>query len=413
VKVPRDAPWSPWRRAAAAAAVLAAVACVWAARSLSGAGADPDEVWKDAQDAFKAGRYDRAEAGLARLGRLRTPTPLDWVLKAQLAMLRGRDDEAIDDLAKVPDGHPMGAQARLLAGQVELRRKRVRKAEALLLHATRIDPDLVQAHKELVFIYGMQLRRPELRKQFQELSRLTPLTYDNVWHWCLTRNTVWEPKEIIADLRRFVDADPDDRESRIALADNLRRVGRFSEVESVLAPLGPNDPDARAVRARVALDRGDDQAAEALLAEGPADHPELARMRGRLALARRDGPAAVKHFRAAYALDPDDRDMVFGLGQALIMVGDTAAAAPYVEKSHAFDALGTLMQRASTPEGRRDPNLVRALGAACERVQRLPEALAWYRLAIKSDPFDSEAQKAVYRLTHADAVPIARDGPGR
>lgn len=389
----------PW----IAAALVAAAAAAWAVRARTVAGVDPDRLWNEAETDFQAGRYDRTEASLARLARLREPTGLDWILRAQVAMVRRRDDEAIADLARVPEGHRMAAQARLLAGQLELRRKRVRKAESWLLEATRLDPALVQAHRELVYIYGMQLRRPELSARFRTLAGLTPLSYDNVWHWCLTRNSLWEPREIVDELRRYVEADPEDRESRLALADNLRRLSRWTEAESTLAPITDADPDARAVRARIALDRGDDATAEELLAGGAPGHAELARMRGRLALARRDGPAAVKHFQAALAADPDHRDAVFGLGQALAMAGDPAAAAPYIAAARDHDALGTLMQRASTPEGRKDPELMRALGAACEKIHRTPEARAWYDLAIRTNPLDQQAQKALFRLRTGEA----------
>ena len=166
----------------------------------------------------------------------------------------------------------------------------------------------------------------------------------------------------------------------------------------MLSVLPESDPDARAVRARIALDRGDDRAVEAILAGGPADHPELARLRGRFALAHRDGPAAVRHFRAAYAAEPDDRDTVFGLGTALALVGDRAAAAPFLRDSKAYDTLGALMTRAANPANHKDPALLRALGAACEAVHRLPEARAWYDLAVQTNPVDEEAQKALYRL---------------
>ena len=140
----------------------------------------------------------------------------------------------------------------------------------------------------------------------------------------------------------------------------------------MLSVLPASDPDARAVRARIALDRGDDRAAETILAEGPADHAELARLRGQFALAHGDGPAAVRHFRAAYAALPDDRYIVFGLGTALAFVGDHAAAAPFLRDSKAYDTLGALLTRAANPASHNDAGLMRALGAACESVHRLP-----------------------------------------
>ncbi len=279
-----------------------------------------------------------------------------------------------------------------------MRRDRLHRAEEALRAALALDPTLVQAHRQLVYIDGMLLRRRQLNEHFQALARLAPMTFDDVFSWCLTRNTVWEPHERLEDLRRFVAADPDDRASRVALAETLRQIGRGKEAAKVLSVLPESDPDARAVPRRIALDRGDDSAVQAILAGGPADHPELARLCGRFALAHGDGPAAVRHFRAAYAAEPDDRDTVFGLGTALALIGDRAAAAPFLRDSKAYDILGALLTRAANPANHHDAALMRALGAACEAVHRLPEARAWYNLAVQTNPLDGEAQKALYRL---------------
>ena len=138
----------------------------------------------------------------------------------------------------------------MLAGQTELRRDRVRLAEALFHAAIKLNPGQVQAHRELIYIYGMQLRRAELGDEFMALSQLSDLTFDNVFHWGLLRNNSWEPGEAITTLARFVAADPDDRWSRLALAENYRRMDRFDEAESVIAPLPADDPYVIELRAR-------------------------------------------------------------------------------------------------------------------------------------------------------------------
>ncbi len=216
----------------------------------------------------------------------------------------------------------------------------MRIAEKTLRKALELDPRLVNAHKQLIYIYGMLLRRRELDDHFQALARLVPLSFDNVFHWCLTRNTVWEPHERLVDLKRFVVADPDDRGSRVALAETLRQVGRREEALSVVSMLPEADPEACAVRARIALDRGDEQGFKAILRAAPADHPELALLAGRFALAHQDGKAAVERLRAALAGSPDDRDVLFGLGTALALTGDHAAAAPFLRASKGYDDLG-------------------------------------------------------------------------
>ena len=71
-------------------------------------------------------------------------------------------------------------------------------------------------------------------------------------------------------LERAIQADPGDRASRLALAECLRRLGRLDEADSNLDSLPPTDPDVLAVRALVALDRGDRPRAQALVGAGLA-----------------------------------------------------------------------------------------------------------------------------------------------
>ncbi len=385
-----------------AVAVLVVVAVVGFGFWIRQRSVDPDAVWSRAQASLKAGRFEEAEADLDLLGELREPTPSDWMLQAQVAVAQGRDDEAIDALKKIPDSHPLGSQARRMAGQIELRRNRMRFAEHYLLESLRLDPDQTQARRELVYIYGMQLRRKALGEQFRELSRRGPLTLKDVFLWSLTRGSVWEAKEQSAALRDYLDADPEDRWSRLALADSLMTLGHVDEIESVLEPLPNNDPEARARRAEVAIARGDLDRADALLADGPDDHPGLARLRGLLALRRRDSGAAIRYFRAAEATEPDDRETLFGLARAYNLAGETEKAAPYFQTAKALDTLATLVQHASTPEGKKDPALPRKVGRACEEAGRIAEARAWYGVALSLDPLNREIQQALYRLESRD-----------
>ena len=289
-----------------------------------------------------------------------------------------------------------------MAGEIELERGRLKVAETWLRSAIRRDPSLVPAHGKLIYLLSMQLRRRDLAEEFLALARVTPLTFENAYHWCLTRNVVWEPHEHAGHLRKFVEADPTDRWSRLALAESLRQIGRLGESTELLKILPEADPDARAVRAGIALDRGEDRLAGSLLDGEPIDHLDLALLRGRFALARHDAASAVKHFRAAYDAEPDHRDAVFGLGAALDAIGDHEAATPFRRASKAFDTLGSLVARAATPASRADPPLIRSLGAACEAVGRLPEAYTWFSLAIRLDPLDQEAQAAANRLAAHD-----------
>lgn len=360
--------------------------------------ADPDAVWNAAEASLQLGQIDDAEAAVKRLARLRDPTPLDWMLRGQVHLAKGRREETLEALAHVPDGHWMAPQARLMAGRTERQRHRVRFAEHFFREAVRLDPGLVAAHKELIYIYGYQLRREKLAAEFQTLEEITELTFDNVFHWCLLRSALWDPDTAVDELELFIKTDPDDRWSRLALADNYRRMTRLDEAEAVLAPLPESDVQARVVRVLLAMDRNQEDRAEKLLNEGPEDDPRLAQLKGRLALARRDGPTAVRCFRTAYAGLPDDRDALFGLINALTLIGDNKAAEPLREVMKRHEALNTLIQKASTTGQSKNAPLLRDLGAACAALGRIPEARAWYKVAIALDPLDTKAQQALFQL---------------
>ena len=204
---------------------------------------------------------------------------------------------------------------------------------------------------------------------------------------------------MIGPLARFIDADPDDRWSRLALAENYRRMGRSEDAEKTLAGLPRDEPEVIDLLVRIELDRPDSEQAERLVATGPIDDPLLARLRGRLALARGNAKSALGHFRIALADDPLARETLFGLMAALELSGDPRAAEPYRRAAANLDRLNSLVQRAAARGARNDASLMRQFGAACAALELNELALAWYKLAISSDPLDSASQQALYRLS--------------
>ena len=359
---------------------------------------DPDRLRQRALFELQAGRFSESAAALDRLGRLGGLRPADRILRAQAELALGRIPEALGDLGGVPDDDEFGAKARLKEGQLELRRGRARAAEAAFLRASAREPGLIEARRQLVYIYGIQMRRRELQAQFEALSGLTPLTFEQVRLWCLTRMSDWDPREVQAVLESFVATDPEDRASRLALADTYRRLNRPDSAERLLAELPPSDPDARVIRIRMAQDRGDDRAIESLLEAGPDDHPGLARSRGRMALAHRDFAAAIRYFRLVLDAEPNDRDTLFNLATAMTLTGDLAAAKSLRKAANDHDNLESLIEQVSQPSKHEDLAILRALGAAYEALHRRLEARAWYRLALACDPLNAEVQKALFRL---------------
>jgi tetratricopeptide (TPR) repeat protein len=393
--VPARRSYRAWGWAAIALIIASAIATAWYA---SRRPTDPDRLWAEAERAFLAGRWDRARDMLKSLARVRPRVPLDWLLEGQLATAEGRLDEALAALGRIPDDHAMAAQAHLLVGRIERQRLRVRHAEAAYRRALSLKPGLVDAHKELIYVLGIQSRRREVDAEFHELARRAPLTHHDLFTWALTHFTAWGP-DIAGDLESFIRADPDDRFSRLALANLLiDHPGEEARVERVLQPLPEDDAEAQALRIELKLNHGQVDEALAMLARATARHPHLARLRGRVALRRGDASGAIRHFQDALSDEPYDRVSNAELGKALVLQGDRSAAERYLTRARQLDEVYNLINRIKRPGSENQPPDLTRLGRACEAAGLLDEARGWYMLAIGRDPLDTEAQQAVHRI---------------
>ncbi len=81
------------------------------------------------------------------------------------------------------------------------------------------------------------------------------------------------------------------------------------------------------------------------------------------------------------------------------MIGDQKSAEPLRQVARDLERLNTLVQRAAVAPARRDPGLMRELGAACAALHRDAEArVRGIQLAVARDPLDRESQQALFRL---------------
>lgn len=359
---------------------------------------DGDALLGRAQEDFRAGRLGAATTVLDRLARRRPPTALDRFLRAQVEAARGRHDLARHHLEPIGDDEPIAPLARLLQGQAEVKVGRLRAAEAAFRRAVVIQPRFVQAHRELAYIYCLQHRFDELDAELDALSGLGELPASYVLHWTKMRNTNWDAAKDVDELRRFVRADPDDRASRVALAEALVKLGRLDEAAGVAAMLPTDDPRSISIRARLALERGDRVALDSILGASPADEPSLAVVRAELAVLRGDKLAALDAYRIAERGASFDRRVAAGLGRVLTLLGREAEAEPYLARVRGHDRLGQLVARATASEAAHDLDLRVELGRACADLGRAAEARAWFESAIAENPLHAGAQRALATL---------------
>jgi tetratricopeptide (TPR) repeat protein len=369
---------------------------------------DPQLLWNEAHDALRSGDFASAEAKLAMIGQLRAPTSFDWSLRAQIAVSQGRLDEALNALKRIGQDDPLAAEGFLLAGRIERQRNRIRASETYLRRAIACDPRLVGAHKELIYILGMQLRRREVDAEFKVLAQLTPLTHQELYTWGVTHfnflSSSWA-QDTAEHLESYIISDPDDRLSRLSLATLLvKSPSGEARLEQILAPLPRSDPEAAALLIESRFEHGRIDEAITMLEATSVEHPQIARMRGRVCLLRGDFKGTIRHLKNALTNEPYDRVAVSELGRALLLSGDKAAAESYLARAQSLDALYNLLNRVAKPDRENEASDLRQCGRACESAGLIDEARGWYQLAIGRDPLDAEAQQGLHRLRSARAL---------
>jgi len=301
----------------------------------------------------------------------------------------------------------------LRIGDQALRARRISEAERSFRDALRLAPNLASARLRLIWVLTLGMHRDEILGEFEALAGSLPLDFDQVLLWTQVRCGIWDPDKAADQLQECLDAEPENRGIRLALAEGLLRKGEHDRAREVLAPLGDSDPEAALILARTAVERDDLAAAAAILALAPGDSSERAELEGRIALARHD-VAAESCFRRALASRPDSRQSLLGLAQALRLRGKGDEGSSILDAVRNLDVLNNLVRKAaeSPRQSRGDGPLLRDLGAACEALGYAAEARAWYNLAITLDPLDSDAQAAQFRLSGSGAkaaAPLARD----
>ena len=139
---PRSGSVQPGRAWLVAAAVAITITVAGGLAILARPGPGPEPLWRRAYGPFQAG------GGIVPRPSWRAgpgPVPDAGGLDAPGPGGHGgeRVDAALADMARIPT-HRLAPQARLRAGQLELRRSRLRVAEEALRAATALDPGLVQ-----------------------------------------------------------------------------------------------------------------------------------------------------------------------------------------------------------------------------------------------------------------------------
>ena len=274
----------------------------------------------------------------------------------------------------------------------------------------RREPKLIQAQGATdLHLRDLNSGVPRLTGEFRALGELTPLTFDNCFHWCLTRNYVWEPME---STESWV---PSSRPTRRPLGapvpgGNLRaRSDGGTKRKRLLRGIAADRPRRPGDPRRMALDRNDDGFGGSARGPGTGGHAEL-----RACGAGRPGPAAMPGGAPPTSRTVQGRAPIIatpaGLASGPVMTttrrprqvpGAWPASTTPARNAHAGP-------RTKSPD-RKDPDSRAPLGAACEDPSA-PRGPGLVQPGRRRRPIHKTSQQAIYRL---NALFDSRTGQGR
>lgn len=359
---------------------------------------------------IRAERYDEAERAcrdwLAR-------SPHHGHVRSMLARAlagNGRYLECARTLEEIPVWWPDRHESLFRAGQAYLEAKRAADAERCLLALLPDDPlhpvpteIFSDAGLKLIELYVTQERiddaKSVIRQAYERASDdERPLVLGMRLRVELDRLA---PQVTASDLNAYVEADPDDWRSRLALARAVEALGDRAGAESHWSRLladRPHDPIVLRERCRTLRERGDLDALEVLLDRLPLaarDHPAYWSDRGAIASARGDLPAAIEAFETALRRDPHRGEDHYRLALALARAGDRDRARAHVARNKRLAASFAEMEEAYTQyieaaeaqasDNPDAPDVVRRIVEACRELGMIEESIAWARLLPRAE----------------------------
>jgi tetratricopeptide (TPR) repeat protein len=359
-------------------------------------------LWRAARAAARAGAWDRVEEVLARRAWYRPADPDAIQLRVEAALRRGDRETAARALASVPESSDLAESAYLMRGRLLKELYRPAEAVAALHACLRLNPEQVEAHRELIIIFGIERRAREQEAQLWELHDRAGAAIEALR--LLAQSTVSIPPGALAKnadegsvLRRCLESNPQDPCLPAPLAYFLRNRGRVTEARALLEPWlreARGGVDLRLEDLACLVDEGDLESARPWF-ERPSEplqaHGRYWLLQGDW-LSMQDRPRqALESYRQAVRRDPRNPDARYRLAQAL-------RAAGLVHEADEMLAFHQRLQRlrevaAQVSETAPDAGRLAEAARLCHELGRDREARAWYAAVLRVAPSHGEARR--------------------
>ncbi|RUL87575.1 tetratricopeptide repeat protein [Tautonia sociabilis] len=332
------------------------------------------------------------------------------LLRARVALMRGRPGDAIGPLDRIPEGGPLGAEVAFLKGEVLRATGNLPDAIAWFRRSLRRrpdDPDCLRSLAAASYDLG------DLETVLQALQDLTRVLPGDSAAWRtlgLVRMELPDAGEqamieAVSAYRTSLGIDPHQPAVRLELADLLARQGAYSEALDQLDACRGRVPEADrlALLARISWERGDRSATASILDEARShrlEHPELFALAGLLAQAEGRNDEAEGWFDLAVASAPFDFRRYVQRATFLRTLGRLDEADRDARRADELKQALLAMSSLNAEAAARplDPDVRCRLGLLCEQLGKPQLAASWYRAALSCDPNHSDARSLLAEL---------------
>ncbi len=368
---------------------------------------DVSSLLTQVQEAMATEDYERAGPLLDRILVQQPQHPQALLERGKLWALLGQTELALEDWRAVevqpqdPQSAQLAAQARYLEGLTQLRAQQARLAEQSFHQAWETYAEELQPLDHLLRLVVLQMRRHETRRILRILEQRRPLSLEELVLRVDAGGPIIDAPSAITQLSGFVQADPEDGQSRLALARYYlanEQLQAANELLEVLPDALVQDSQLLGVKA-LALLRSSSAAAAGEVLQASTNGPPgywwwLAA--GELAAAEQQPALASLCLEQAVAQEPEAGFGHYRWGLVLQAAGQAEAAARELEIAANIDRLHQESSGISRMQGMRPQDLVAAMLRIAELQRQLgrdEETVRWARLALQLEPTNALANQ--------------------
>ena len=376
---------------------------------------DPAEQIVVARNALRDNQVELAESTALNIVEQDPLQYQAWLIAGAAAVARNDFETALNRYEQVPDSAGGDSvQARLRSVDILLgRMHRLSRAEVQLRRALPLMQPPRTGVESMVLLLGMGQRYHEQVPFILELIRDRQFNNLHLFLLAAGRETPLNPEEI----PRFEEGDPDDPIPRLATAQLLINVERFSDAIPILRRIVGSHPEV--MEAHAALGR-------ALLADGRRDeilawdqslppatgeHADIWFVRGGFAQVLGQPRVAIRCYWESARRDPANVETNYLLARLLKAEGGSGASERFLNLASKLQEFRTLVDGARTG---REFTLVQKTAESAEAIGLIWEAAGWAEMAIRLDATSQWAKETTVRLGRLTSdMPLTRIAPGR